>query len=212
MDTRRRDLELAPRRPAVEGLDVFKLMDKPQPSGIQPVVRQRVEHERVIRIGAVPHPDGRQLWRCHLRPSPAVSPLQVVRTVLYARGATTACIRFVFQLRPRPRTTPGREREMLVIGPEHRFQMAFSRIPSNSSSDSFTGLPCMLLARWAVGMMREHSATVNPATRNGGIFSSVPRARTHSTPSAAWAAGLPVRMRATSAKRGNVAARARSSC
>src|SRR5208337_5653918 len=199
MDTHCRDLQLASRRSLVEGLDVFELMNKPQSSRIQPVVRQRVEHERVIRIGAVPHPDRRQLCRCHLRPSPAVSPLQVARTVLYSRGAATACIGFVFQVWPRPRPTPGRERKMVVICPAHRVQMALSRISSNSSSDSFTGLPCMLLARWAVGMMREHSDTVNPATRNGGIFSSVHRAWTHSTPSAALADGLPVKIRATSA-------------
>ena len=57
VDADGRDFELAAQGAAVERLDVLELMDEPQAAGVELVVRQGVEHEGVVRVGAVPDPD-----------------------------------------------------------------------------------------------------------------------------------------------------------
>ena len=59
VDADRRDLQLAAQGPLVERLDVLELVDEPQPAGVELVVGQGVEHECIVRIGAVADPDRR---------------------------------------------------------------------------------------------------------------------------------------------------------
>ena len=45
----------------VERLDVLELVDEPQAAGVELVVGQGIEHEGIVRVGAVSDPDRRQL-------------------------------------------------------------------------------------------------------------------------------------------------------
>jgi len=40
---------------SVEGLDVLELVDEVEAAGVDLAVRQGIEHEGVVRVGAVPH-------------------------------------------------------------------------------------------------------------------------------------------------------------
>src|SRR5262249_51231925 len=52
-----RDLELPAHGSLVECFDILELMDEAQTFCFELVVSQGVEHERIVRIGAVPDPD-----------------------------------------------------------------------------------------------------------------------------------------------------------
>src|SRR5262249_24594239 len=58
VDAHGRDLELPLQGAAVEGLDVLELVDEGEPARVEPLLRQGVEHDGVVRVGAVPDPDG----------------------------------------------------------------------------------------------------------------------------------------------------------
>src|SRR4051794_14996462 len=58
MDAHRGDFQLSVHRAPVQRLDVFELMHELETLRIDLVVRQRVEHERVVRVGTVPDAKG----------------------------------------------------------------------------------------------------------------------------------------------------------
>jgi hypothetical protein len=57
MDADGGHLQFAAQRPAIECLDVLQFMAEIEVAGVQLVVRQRVEHEGVVGVGAVAHGD-----------------------------------------------------------------------------------------------------------------------------------------------------------
>ena len=59
------DFELTVQGTPVERFDVFELMNEPQAAGVELVVGERVEHERIVRIRAMPDADRCQLAITH---------------------------------------------------------------------------------------------------------------------------------------------------
>jgi hypothetical protein len=53
MQTQRSQFQLASKRPTVERFDVSQLMDKTIPAGGNLVMGERIEHERVVRVGTM---------------------------------------------------------------------------------------------------------------------------------------------------------------
>ncbi len=54
VDADRRDLELSLQGTLVERFDVLELVDESKPAGVELVVREGIEHERVVGIRTVP--------------------------------------------------------------------------------------------------------------------------------------------------------------
>ncbi len=57
MNADSRHIKLAPQRPAIESLNILKLVPKPEIARIKLVVRQGIKHKGIIRVGTMPHGD-----------------------------------------------------------------------------------------------------------------------------------------------------------
>src|SRR4051812_33437186 len=84
MNTDGRDLELAPERAAVQGLDVLELVNKVKTPCLKLRLRQGIKHEGIVRVRTMPDPnravggEGHRLSlpsRGRSRPHPAVANL-----------------------------------------------------------------------------------------------------------------------------------------
>src|SRR5262245_62464426 len=55
MNTDGRDLQLSGQGPPIERLDILELVNEAEPACIDSIMRERIEHECIVGIRAVPH-------------------------------------------------------------------------------------------------------------------------------------------------------------